>query len=204
MIYLIEDRDYLKIGYAGNIKNRMTNYKVENLYVQLRDVKLGTILDEKILHEQCKKYHYQGEWFKNVPEVIEIWNNYTPSIKEDLNIIKNYIERWNAFLLEKEEELLNNYPDNEIKYSLPQNLSTSFKNIEKSIDPLYENGKYYQIILEYNKINKILDAFCGETMDYEFTLSNNHKYKIITNFFNGKCTVNFKRSIVYNDPILKE
>ena len=67
MIYLIEDRDYLKIGYAGNIKNRMTNYKVENLYVQLRDVKLGTILDEKILYKQCKKYQYQGEWFKKVP-----------------------------------------------------------------------------------------------------------------------------------------
>lgn len=61
MLYLIEDRDYLKIGYAGNIQNRMNNYKVENLYVKLIDIKLGTTIDEHNLHKLCETYHYNGE-----------------------------------------------------------------------------------------------------------------------------------------------
>lgn len=61
MIYLIEDRDYLKIGYTKDIQSRLSGYKTENVYCKLLSYKEGTVKDETILHELCKDYLYIGE-----------------------------------------------------------------------------------------------------------------------------------------------
>lgn len=61
MIYLIEDRDYLKIGYTRNLKNRLEAYELHNCYAKLLATKEGTLEDEKNLHALCKKYCYKGE-----------------------------------------------------------------------------------------------------------------------------------------------
>lgn len=54
MIYLIEDRDVLKIGYAANVFEREKAYKTHNYYAKLISSKPGTKEDERKLHELCK------------------------------------------------------------------------------------------------------------------------------------------------------
>lgn len=76
MLYLIEDRDYLKIGYAKSIKQRLSNYITENVYAKLIDYKEGDLIDERSLHLLCHDYKYRGEWFINCDEVKNIWKSY--------------------------------------------------------------------------------------------------------------------------------
>lgn len=61
MIYLVEDRDYLKIGHAKDIRSRMNNYITENVYCKLIACKEGTKTDESRLHKLCDKWRYKGE-----------------------------------------------------------------------------------------------------------------------------------------------
>lgn len=61
MIYLIEDRDYLKIGYTKNIVDRLTTFELHNCYAKLLIVKEGTLKDEEALHKLCKEYKYKRE-----------------------------------------------------------------------------------------------------------------------------------------------
>lgn len=92
MLYLIEDRDYLKIGFTIDMKNRMNSYKTTNCYATLIDTKPGTRIDEKELHRLCEPHHYTREWFHNTQEVRDIWNNYIPdfySTYKDLDIQNN-------------------------------------------------------------------------------------------------------------------
>lgn len=74
MIYLLEDRAYLKIGYTKDLTNRLKSYKLHNCYVKLLDFKDGNKLDEYFLHKKCKKYRYSGEWYNNCSEVKEIFS----------------------------------------------------------------------------------------------------------------------------------
>lgn len=80
MIYLIEDRDYLKIGYAEDVNKRIKQYKTHSLYPKLIKTKIGTVEDEKNLHQLCGQYWVSGEWFKNCPEILDIFNKYEPKL----------------------------------------------------------------------------------------------------------------------------
>lgn len=53
MIYLIEDRDYLKIGYAEDVDKRIKQYKTYSLYPKLLTYKIGSMEDERNLHQLC-------------------------------------------------------------------------------------------------------------------------------------------------------
>lgn len=55
MLYLVEDRDYIKIGFTTNLKQRQSSYKTENCYAKFIDWKPGTRADETKLHELCKE-----------------------------------------------------------------------------------------------------------------------------------------------------
>lgn len=79
MIYLIEDRDYLKIGYAADVKARMKQYKTHSLYPTLIAQKPGGSEDEKRLHKLCSQWNVENEWFQNCQEVKDIFNSYEPS-----------------------------------------------------------------------------------------------------------------------------
>lgn len=61
MLYLIKDRDYIKIGYTQDITSRWKNYKLHNCYVELLYTKPGSRIDEKEIHALCNKYLYQGD-----------------------------------------------------------------------------------------------------------------------------------------------
>lgn len=54
MLYLIKDRDYLKIGYADNVERRLKEYRTHTLYTELLDTKPGLKKDETALHNLCK------------------------------------------------------------------------------------------------------------------------------------------------------
>lgn len=99
MLYLIEDRDYLKIGYSTDIESRIKSYKTTNVYCKLIDIKDGERWNELELHKLCSEYHYTGEWFKNCPEVLEIWNSYNPHNQYDykglLELMKEFSNLWN-------------------------------------------------------------------------------------------------------------
>lgn len=82
MLYLVEDRDYVKIGFTTDLNSRMSNYKTTNCYIKLVDTKPGSRIDEKALHTLCKDYHYDREWYYNNEQVKEIWNNYTSNFYE--------------------------------------------------------------------------------------------------------------------------
>lgn len=76
MLYLIEDRDYLKIGYSANIDSRIKTYKTHNPHAILLSSKDGNRTDEKNLHALCKEYQYDSEWFYNKDEVKKIFEDY--------------------------------------------------------------------------------------------------------------------------------
>lgn len=80
MLYLIEDREYIKIGYAANIEKRLATYTLHNCYYSLIKTRKGSITDEKNIHSLCDKYRYKGEWYYNVPEVIEIFDTYQSNL----------------------------------------------------------------------------------------------------------------------------
>lgn len=89
MLYLLEDREYLKIGYAKDINQRFKQHQISNLHLKLLDTKIGTLRNERELHQLCKKYWVQSEWYQNCPEVINIWNYYNSKL--EINDLKEVV-----------------------------------------------------------------------------------------------------------------
>lgn len=59
MIYLIEDRDYLKIGFTKDLEKVLTNFHRSNCHIKLIDWIDGTVEDKKELHKLCLQYYYK-------------------------------------------------------------------------------------------------------------------------------------------------
>ena len=72
MLYLLKSGNYLKIGYAKNIEERMKLYTTHNPDFELLDTAEGTLLDEKELHRICKKWKYRTEWYYYDEEIIKM------------------------------------------------------------------------------------------------------------------------------------
>lgn len=80
MLYLVKSGKYIKIGYAKNVEQRMKAYSCTNPDYQLLDTSEGNTKMEAFLHKVLKHHQYRTEWFYNVPEVYEIWNDYKQTI----------------------------------------------------------------------------------------------------------------------------
>lgn len=93
MIYLISDGSYLKIGYAKDPKKRLNNIQTGNIKAELLRCKAGNLRDEKNLHKICEPWHVKREWFQNVPEVINAFDNYDSFSDEELQLLKNEVLR---------------------------------------------------------------------------------------------------------------
>ena len=76
MIYLIKSNEYLKIGYTNNIGSRVKSYNTHNPDYEIVSVKSGSKVDEMRLHKLCRNYHYDKEWFYDVPYVREVFETY--------------------------------------------------------------------------------------------------------------------------------
>lgn len=91
MLYLIEDRDYLKIGYTKDINSRWKNYQLHNCYAKLISTKEGSRMDEIKLHDLCKDYSYKGEWYYNCEEVKNIFNTFEEFTQQEINHFKQIV-----------------------------------------------------------------------------------------------------------------
>ena len=87
MIYFVKCNEYLKIGFTDNFSSRLKHARTFNPY-NLEVVKVieGTVKEERLLHEQFKKYHHQLEWFLFSDE------------------IKQYIDKQKAIDYEEEDK----------------------------------------------------------------------------------------------------
>lgn len=84
MLYLIKDRDYIKIGYTSNLDQRQKAYETTNCYAEVLMAKDGTRKDESNLHKLCDKWHYKNEWFHYDEEIVKIFEEYQPDQEERL------------------------------------------------------------------------------------------------------------------------
>lgn len=82
MLYLIRDRDYIKIGYTSNLDQRQKAYETTNCYAEVIMTKDGTRKDESNLHKLCDKWHYKNEWFYYDDEIVKIFEEYQPDQEE--------------------------------------------------------------------------------------------------------------------------
>ncbi len=82
MLYLIESSDYYKIGYTKNLKIRIQQYKTCNPDFKLLGTIDGDQIDEKILHNKCKKYHYKNEWYYKNRIILKTFKSYVSNDSE--------------------------------------------------------------------------------------------------------------------------
>lgn len=82
MLYLIKDRDYIKIGYTSNLDQRQKAYETTNCYAEVIMTKDGNRKDESNLHKLCDKWHYKNEWFHYDDEIVKIFEEYQPDQEE--------------------------------------------------------------------------------------------------------------------------
>lgn len=55
MIYLMKDRNIVKIGYAINPEERLKSFQTGNCFITLEESKTGTLHDEHELHRLCNQ-----------------------------------------------------------------------------------------------------------------------------------------------------
>jgi hypothetical protein len=63
MIYVIESGDYFKVGYAKNVKVRMTAYQTHNPNYNLVATVFGETETEKLIHHKLRDFKHKNEWF---------------------------------------------------------------------------------------------------------------------------------------------
>lgn len=88
MIYIIESGEYFKIGFATNVKNRMSTYRTHNPNIQLVHSFEGSMEDEKKLHLALKQYRYKLEWFHKFDNWFSVINNVGLDCGIDFNKVK--------------------------------------------------------------------------------------------------------------------
>lgn len=93
MIYLISDSKLLKIGYTSNLNNRLSGLKTGNPLVTIVAFKAGSKIDEKNLHEQCKKWHVDKEWYEDTIEVRQKFEEYDPFSNDQINLFKEVLSK---------------------------------------------------------------------------------------------------------------
>lgn len=77
MLYLIKqetkEQNYLKIGYAKNVQERLKTYNTHNADFKLLDIIEGDRDLEMYAHNLALNYVYKGEWFYENPEIYITW-----------------------------------------------------------------------------------------------------------------------------------
>lgn len=111
MIYLIKSGNYLKIGYAHTIQDRLKQYYPTNPDFELLDTMDGTQEKERFLHTLCAKYAHRNEWFLYNQEILDIFarekEGTSPISEEELKNIQPLPE--STSVEEKYETLLKRY-----------------------------------------------------------------------------------------------
>ena len=98
MLYLIEDGNYLKIGFTKDIKSRMKTYQTHNPTCVLLQTKKGIKKDEATLHSLCESYRFNNEWYYNVVEVKQTFENYISIIDNEWQFMKNILDNFIKYI----------------------------------------------------------------------------------------------------------
>lgn len=195
MIYLIDNGQYLKIGFTNNIESRLKTYKTHNPNCELLMQKDGDKKDETALHKLCKPYKYDREWFYNQQEVIDIFSNYTSHIWKYWEVITKMLDRFVEKLHQRlfEENFWNiNYQFN---YNVIINETDDWTNcfqIEHMINPP-KNYKYY-----FNLYNLYRQSSNMKPWEIVFAL---HKLNKLSP---NELTTYLEKSIQYCDDLLED
>lgn len=153
MLYLIKSGNYLKIGFARDINQRMRGYRTDNPDFELLDVMEGDTEKESYLHTLCQKYHHRNEWFIYNKEIIDIFSE--EKQVNDIASIEDYIN--------DEPSVEEDSPDD-----LYQNLLAQYKITTKKYNKLKQNYKAYDKNLQQVKnINTLQDV---KIHDLEFKI----------------------------------
>lgn len=110
MLYLIKDRDYIKIGYTSNLDQRQKAYETTNCYAEVIMTKDGTRKDESNLHKLCDKWHYKNEWFHYDDEIVKIFEEYQPDQEERIKKLETEL-----FTLKIQMQSVINYINKNVK-----------------------------------------------------------------------------------------
>jgi DNA-binding Lrp family transcriptional regulator len=86
MVYAVKLGNNLKIGYSGNIRNRLNSFKTTNPDLILLALKHGTHLEERRLHYIFKEYLIHGEVFKLTEDSLNLLRN---EFKECFDLLPN-------------------------------------------------------------------------------------------------------------------
>lgn len=92
MLYLLRSfgengASILKVGYAKDYKFRLFQYRAHNPYIKEVSKREGELVDETLLHYYL---HHLGfcelwnEWYKDCPEVIDVFNKSMDEIKKEV------------------------------------------------------------------------------------------------------------------------
>ena len=77
MLYFIKSQNYLKIGYSQSFETlikRMQSYCTHNPnFILISFTEFGSKEDEVELHQLCKEFLYNNEWFLDNVKIYEIW-----------------------------------------------------------------------------------------------------------------------------------
>lgn len=91
MLYLIKEygkeKEYLKIGKADSIDNRIKQYDTHCAEFEVLDTFEGNTKEEKLLHTLLEDYTVKGEWMEYSEEILSLWKMY----KHLYPIIKNSV-----------------------------------------------------------------------------------------------------------------
>lgn len=75
-IYLMMDGNYVKVGFAKDVKQRMGGYRTHNPHCECIDsFEQGTKIDEEVIHEMMNKderftRHLSTEWYQILDELL--------------------------------------------------------------------------------------------------------------------------------------
>jgi hypothetical protein len=69
-IYFLRSGDFIKIGYSGDWRRRMSDMQIGSPYtITPLLVLIGRIEDERNLHTRFRASHFRGEWFHNTQAI---------------------------------------------------------------------------------------------------------------------------------------
>lgn len=146
MIYLMTDQRFLKIGYTQDVKARLKQLKTGNPSIELVKTKPGSKLDEKAIQAICKQWNIDREWYQNIPEIINIFDEYDPFSKKELEVLKKLYK-----------DAINNVKEGKwfgaVKSSIFQHISDKMKDATNVPE---EYRKYYNYCVNIDDYSQAL------------------------------------------------
>ena len=182
MIYLMTDQRFLKIGYTQDVKARLKQLKTGNPSIELVKTKPGSKLDEKAIQVICKQWNVDREWYQNIPEIINIFDEYDPFSKKELEVLKKLYK-----------DAINNVKEGKwfgaVKSNIFQHISDKMKDATNVPE---EYRKYYNYCVNIDNYSQALCCLSYKNVKeisnikLEYKISDNIILTPIQDYFKNK------------------